>query len=269
MLGLVLVSLLGVALIVNLVDDDDDETVSAEANRTEDGTSASDFIDAGAGDDSVFALAGDDIVFAGEGDDRAFGAGGEDILIGEDGNDFLRGGDQGDLLYGGAGEDTLLGDAGDDLLDGTDIVDAVGLVEAAEQAALTGTFLTDAQLASFVDFDGDPGEADVLSGGAGDDEIFAGNNDIVDTGGGQDAVLLGAWIDGATGPDVSETPVIDRFDPAQDAIVYFYEGATLPVVSWSEEDDGGNLLIDGEVVAQFTNSNFSGLVNETIEFVQI
>ncbi|WP_299686999.1 hypothetical protein [uncultured Tateyamaria sp.] len=272
MLGLMLVGLLGVALVVNLVDDDDDTKTVTSENETDTGTEGNDIIQATSGNDTIFARAGDDIVLGGDGSDSAFGSSGEDILVGEAGNDFLRGGRDDDLLFGSEGEDTLLGDGGDDLLDGTDIVDAAGLIDAALAAELSGQTLTDAQIAAFVDINAETGGADDLSGGAGNDEIFAGNNDVVDTGTGSDTLYLGDWIDGLTDeadPAQPPLPLIDGFTPSEDAIVYFYEGALPTAVGFSEEDNGGNLIIDGEVVARFINTDFASLSTETIQFVQI
>lgn len=269
MLGFFLVGLLGVALVANIIDDDDDNETVPEETTSGTGTESDDIIEATSGDDNVFARAGDDLVLAGEGNDSVFGAEGEDILVGEGGNDFMRGGADGDLLYGSEGEDTLLGDAGDDLLDGTDVLDVAGLVDAALTAELNGDVLTDAEIAAFVDINADTGESDDLSGGAGNDEIFAGNNDVVDTGTGNDTVFLGDWIEGGTDEaSAAATPLIDGFDPGQDAIVYFYEGALPTSVGFSEEDDGGNLVIDGEVVARFINTSFNDLTTETVQFVQ-
>ncbi|MEQ6290609.1 cadherin-like domain-containing protein, partial [Vogesella sp. GCM10023246] len=62
------------------------------------GTSASDLIQAKAGDDVVYALAGDDTVY---------GESGNDTLTGDDGNDTLDGGSAQNTLYGGNGNDTL------------------------------------------------------------------------------------------------------------------------------------------------------------------
>lgn len=92
------------------------------------GTSAGDFLDAGAGNDIVLGLAGDDTIHGGEGDDLILGGEGDDVLEGGAGNDVLRGGWGSDQLTGGTGRDELYGEWGGDtyfyrLGDGEVIVD--------------------------------------------------------------------------------------------------------------------------------------------------
>ena len=95
MLGFLLVGLLGVALVVNIVDDDDDAT---ESDDQVNGTDENNTIDTGGGDDTVFAGGGNDLVDTGTGDDRAFG------------------GADNDTLLGGLGHDRMFGDGGADRL---------------------------------------------------------------------------------------------------------------------------------------------------------
>lgn len=262
MLGAVLIGLLGVAVVVSIIDDDDDDDGVEEVSTQ--GTDGDDSLTGGSGKDNIFAAEGDDLVRAGAGDDFVFGGAGDDLIAGEAGDDVLFGRAGDDLVFAGEGEDSMRGDGGDDILFGTDVVDAIGLLDAFETSLRMGTPLSEEDLASFVDFDADQGEADTLMGGAGDDETFAGNNDLVIEERGMDTVNFGDWID-TSDPDT--TPLIDGFNPAQDSIVYFYEGEEPTSFSFSEEDDGGNLLVDGEVVARFINTNFDALATETVTFL--
>lgn len=256
MIGFALLGLLGVALIVNLVDDDDDATASNAGDDVVTGSADTDIIDAGAGDDTVFAEAGDDLVLAGDGDDDVFGNAGDDLIIGGAGDDLLRGGSEDDLLTADAGNDTLFGDSGDDVLDGTDFADNEGIVQA---TIAKGAELTNAELAAFIDLTNETGEADTLQGGSGNDDIIAGSNDVVETGVGQDDVIVGDWV-------IPGEPVeVTDFNPNQDAIVYNFVGATPPTVFFGEADDGTATLeiavsnTENQVIAELANVDFLDL----------
>ncbi|MEL6884781.1 MAG: hypothetical protein AAFP87_09755 [Pseudomonadota bacterium] len=265
MLGLALIGLLGVALVVNLVDDDDDAPATSEDAATlEQGSEGDDLIETAAGDDTVFADAGDDVLLLGDGNDRAFGEEGEDIVIGGAGDDFLRGSADDDMLYGDAGEDTLFGDVGNDLLDGTDILDTDALFAAAQEAVENGTVLTEAEFLSFFDFDNETGEADTLNGGVGSDILIAGSNDVVTTGTGQDEVDLGEWI------TPGEPAVITDFKLGKDSLVFSYEGDAPPNVFLTEQDDGTvTVETDEGIVAILQGLDFQDVQNAglTIQFV--
>jgi len=267
MLGFAILGLLGVALVVNLADDDDDAQEAAVDNspQLEQGTGGDDLIEVDGGNDTVFAGGGDDLVRGGDGSDRVFGGDGEDVLVGDDGNDFLRGGAGEDVLYGSDGEDTMNGDLGDDILDGTDILDVAGLLDAAEAAAADGRSLSDSEVASFLDFDADSGQSDELNGGVGDDVLIAGGNDVVITGLGSDTVELGDWIE----PDAVVT--IEDFDTDEDIIVYNFEGDTPPELTFGTFGDGTPALLADDVpVAIFENGDLSELqANAQIGFVSI
>jgi Ca2+-binding RTX toxin-like protein len=255
MLAFALLGLLGIGLVVNLLDDGDEDSFDTNDGELAQGSGGDDLIETGGGDDSVFAGAGDDVILTGDGDDRAFGGAGDDLIVGEADDDFLRGGAGDDLIFGGAGEDELNGDVGDDVIVGADIIDARGIVEATETSIQTGDPLTEDQLNAFIDLRADTGEADTLNGGVGSDVMIAGNNDVVDTGAGEDIVNLGQWV--APGAPVQ----ITGFNPFQDDIVYTYEGGTEPDVSFGEDDNGtATLTVDGEIVAYFENADFFDLV---------
>lgn len=257
MFGFALLGLLGIGLIIGLNGDDDDNSFNEGDERAQ-GSQGDDLIDTGGGDDTVFAAGGNDVVLAGADDDRVFGGDGDDLIVGESGDDFLRGGAGDDLIFGSAGEDVINGDVGDDQISGADIIDARGLFDATQNAVLTGTTLTDADIESFIDLDADTGEADTLNGGVGNDIIIAGSNDVVNTGSGSDLVNVGQWVD----PD--EPVQITDFNAVQDDIVYSYEGNTEPNVFFGEDDDGtATLVVDGRIVAYFENADFFDLQAET------
>ena len=87
-------------------------------NDTIIGTSAADFLMAGAGRDTVEGGGGADRLEGGTGNDRLFGEGGNDELFGQGGADELWGGAGRDRLSGGTGNDTLRGGTGNDTLTG-------------------------------------------------------------------------------------------------------------------------------------------------------
>jgi len=123
------------------------------------GTNGPDQIDGRAGNDDIFSLAGRDTLYGGKGRDRLVG--GPQTRIG-----FLRsGGDK--VMAGGPGDDTLLGGKGADTLAGGTGEDFLG----------DGPF--------------EESQRDVLSGGAGNDELSANNApaslDIVSCGPGRDS----------------------------------------------------------------------------------
>lgn len=258
MLGFAILGLLGVGLIVNLADDDDDDNVEATPDpENEDQTlsteDSDETIETEGGDDTVFSQGGNDLVSLGEGDDRGFGGDDSDAIFGDAGDDFIRGQGGSDQVFGGAGEDSLFGDAGNDTLYGADILDDAALFE---QTAETNFLLFDNS--ALFDTSADPAEADTLNGGVGEDVIFAGSNDVVDTGSGADTVNVGEWVD----PDA---PVeITGFTPAADVIVYSYTGPTEPNVSFGEDDTGlATLDVDGESIATFPGVDFFDLTAES------
>ena len=202
-----------------------------------------------------------DFVLANDGNDRVFARAGTDAVSGGAGNDFLRGEAGDDTLFGDAGADTLNGDAGNDLLFGADLFGGVAPAELARGSGLLSTSDGPLTLRGLANVDGDPGDADTLTGGVGDDLIVAGAADVVDTGTGADTVNLGDWVN-SNGPPVD---IID-FDPAQDVVVYTYAGSTAPTVSFAEADDGTATVeialsnTENQVVARFTDTSFDALI---------
>lgn len=258
MLGFALLGLLGVGLIVTLNGDDDDSSFASNS----DGTDASEVITGDDNDNTIRARDGADLVLAGDGDDRVFAGDNfdptipdtpTDVVFGEEGDDFIRGQQGIDVLLGGEGNDTLNGDSGDDVLYGADIVD---------EDAFAQDIINTGQVAfvpvDLFDVTTDAGEADTLNGGVGSDLIFAGNNDVVDTGSGADAVNLGDWVE--PGAPVE----IEGFTPSQDVILYSYTGDTPPNVFFAEDDQGNTTLeADGEVIATFPGLDFFDLTRQS------
>ena len=249
-LGIAFLTLLGVGLLFSVFDDDDDTNSDADDTEPQDArqnlntTDASETLVTGNANDVVRSQGGDDLVSLGDGNDRAFGGRGVDAIFGGDGKDLMRGQQSNDQLFGGDGEDTLFGDTGNDTLYGDDLLNDAALFSA---TATTGFLLFD-NTAS-IDPSGDTGTSDTLSGGEGNDAIFAGGNDVVDTGNGEDAVILGDWINEGQSADIV------AFDPDEDFLVYSYaNGEVAPALDVTVNEDGVvALTADGETVATLPN----------------
>ncbi|HEX6570619.1 MAG TPA: PKD domain-containing protein [Steroidobacteraceae bacterium] len=123
------------------------------------------------------------IVHGDAGDDHLHGGGGATVLIGGSGNDTLIGQSGPNILIGGTGQDRVVGGRGDDLLIGGSTTfdhnqdaalssavllwtDPLGSYE--ERAAAVDAFLTVV----------DDGDADTLTGSAGEDLFYAGAADV-------------------------------------------------------------------------------------------
>lgn len=214
-----LLILLGIGLTIGGValalDDDDDQSLDASSEPTD----GDDRLSGSSEDDLILAGEGDDVLLGNEGDDRLFGAEGTDILIGGAGDDFLRGGDVADLLIDGNGADTLIGDAGDD------VILASGFMNEDATASLLANppaGITESEVLNLLDFDfsQDTDTAgDEVSGGAGNDTVYFGEDDTVSGGSGSDSFLTGHWVEENGGA------VITDFDPSEDQIVYGYDQA--------------------------------------------
>ncbi|NJM28555.1 MAG: hypothetical protein HC856_10790 [Pseudanabaena sp. RU_4_16] len=125
---------------INIKGTDDDERLF--------GTERNDNIFGAKGNDLIFGLAGKDMIQGNLGDDFIIGGAGNDTVCGGRGSDIVRGGKDDDLLYGDLGNDFVRGDKGNDTLTGVSIS--------------SNNFGT--------------GEADILTGGDGDDLFVLGNS---------------------------------------------------------------------------------------------
>ncbi|MEO1500401.1 MAG: Hint domain-containing protein [Pseudomonadota bacterium] len=199
----------------------DDTLSGGEGNDTLSGDWGNDSIDGGDGDDVAAGGSGDDTISGGDGNDTLDGDLGNDALFGEAGSDVLSGGDGEDTLTGDTGPDTLAGDAGNDTIIAND--DATGGAAGAS----------------------DPNFGDVITGGIGDDVIFANGSDTVD--GGEDAG------DGDTDTlfvsDVASIQYQDEFGTnvafeTEQGIVTFNDGSTL---NFSNIENVVDQALDGYV----------------------
>jgi len=166
------------------------------------------------GNNIVIGSANAETVYGLDGSDHLYGKSGDDDLWGGSGNDLLDGGSGGDWLQGEAGDDILIGRAGDDRLiggSGNDsyYVDSVGdvVVENAGEGVDTIRTTVDLTLPDAVENAIVWSSAGLtiygnlldnrLTGGAGDDCIFASDgNDVVIGGAGND------YLGGEFGNDV-------------------------------------------------------------------
>jgi Ca2+-binding RTX toxin-like protein len=144
-------------------------TVGAGLNDTLTGTSGDDLVFGGSGDDSLNAGGGDDFVNDGWGNDYVQLGSGNDIFHGSDYNpggiafvDDIHGGSGNDQIQTWTGANTVHGDDGNDYVDVWDISGQTGKV------------------------------VDVVSGGKGNDTIFANAGDTISGDSGADLF----WVDG-------------------------------------------------------------------------
>jgi Ca2+-binding RTX toxin-like protein len=177
------------------------------------GTENGDVLDGQAGNDILTGLGGNDLIFSGDGNDQVFGGDGNDYITGDNGTDTLQGGAGDDHLVGGAGDDNLDGGSGNDTLEdsmGNDTINGGAGDDNISDPYGLNTILggdgNDTIVASG-NIDGGAGNDTItsivainslggyfpdhvtLSGGDGDDHIFANNN------------FLGAILDGGAGND--------------------------------------------------------------------
>ena len=132
-------------------------------------------------------------------------------LNGGSGNDIINGLAGNDQLFGGLGADTLDGGLGTNTLDGGDGIDTASYATAT--AGITarldlgfGLHSADGLFDTYTSIEnvigsifadvivGNPGQANVLSGGAGDDVIYAAGNDILQGDSGADVLFGGTEL---------------------------------------------------------------------------
>lgn len=186
--------------------------------NTFDGGAGADRLTGGAGADLLYGGTGNDTLDGGDGADQLWGGDdndtlwgglGDDQLYGEAGNDTLTGGGGNDRLFGGAGDDnlwaTLSGASlGDYLLDGGAGVDSASITFDALPRSITASTLNVRGIERLtinagagqdrIDMRGFAGLlSHDLDGGAGDDEIFAGDaTGSLRGGAGADMITAGA-----------------------------------------------------------------------------
>lgn len=171
----------------------------------------------GGGADSVFggdgndSLSGDTTHYGGEGDDtifaemaRGYGDGGNDTVVAQ-------------YSYGGAGDDALrlLPFSGEGYLSGSEAYGGDG----------------DDTLHGALDYTYDMGEAKILSGGAGDDVIYAKGGEQVDAGAGNDTVFVST-------ASYAETTSVTLGDGADDLVM-----ALAPTSGNDAGDEMGSVTI--------------------------
>jgi Ca2+-binding RTX toxin-like protein len=213
-----------------------------------------DTLDGEGGWDVVIGGGGDDLAEGGSGDDAVIGGNGDDTLAGQAGHDWVQGGTGDDVATGNSGDDAVIGDTGADDLDGGDGDDLLVGGEVfsrdlttAELAAMRDAAAAggDAVLPDDIDYAvTDDGDADTLTGGAGDDTLILGDGDTASGGDGDDLFyLLGAvYADPAQMMD---------FDAADDTLTYVHDAGTpQPTLALADNGDGTQTLTaDGAPVA--------------------
>lgn len=254
----------------------------SDASNVLDGESHANAIYGNGGNDTLNGYAGNDLLDGGTGNDKLDGGIGNDKLFGGDGNDTLLGGDGNDYFVGGAGYDKMVGGAGHDTADYSTSTHGVYLDMS------DGNFGGNDDISGIEDFIGSNFDDDVdgnddanlmkggagndnLWGGAGNDTILGGEGDdylfgglganMVDGGNGNDHIHAGAGnyndvVTGGAGADtfhwlvdeVNGHDIVTDFDPLQDALDLldpYGDGSPNVFV---------NTSADGDVVIAFGNS---------------
>jgi Ca2+-binding RTX toxin-like protein len=201
------------------------------------GGNGNDYVEGRGGDDFLTGDAGNDTIYAGDGIDNIDGGIGDDLIRGGSGDDIILGGDGDDNISGETGNDTIDGGAGRDFI-------TYAFIDAGVTAGITLDASNFASAATFTMGDGRGGTdtlsnveylgvlgsqfddvitgsqfatstsvnpANILSGGAGNDQLTGGGvwdqldggtgNDILDGRGGGDSLTGGAGNDQLLGGD--------------------------------------------------------------------
>ena len=170
-----------------------------------------DYVTDGEGEQALFGEAGRDVLVASAGEDTLEGGAESDALQGGADRDVLEGGDGADVLDGGAGEDVLIGGDGHDFIlgGGSITVDITDWSAFADGSLDWGAFDSAGNvlirgLVGLSNIEGDA--ADVISGGAGADWVFAGDgNDAVSGGLDNDYLVGQAGADEVSGDEGDDT----------------------------------------------------------------
>ncbi len=203
------------------------------------GDFGNDTIDGGTGDDTIDGGSGDDTIDGGADDDTITGGSGNDTIAGGDGDDVIDGGADSDTIAGGAGADNISGGSGNDTLSGGDGADTLD-GGAGDDAILSADDATGGAAGS-----SDPNFGDIVTGGEGDDIIFANGSDVVD--GGEDGD--GSDIDTLNVTNVASIQYQDAGGAnvgfvTEQGVVTFNDGSTL---SFTNIESVVNLALDGYV----------------------
>jgi Ca2+-binding RTX toxin-like protein len=173
--------------------DGDDSIQGGSAFDDINGNRGNDTIDGGSG--------GGDWLVGGQGDDLITAHHGQNLVYGNLGNDTLIGGDNGDILRGGQGDDSIVGGPGADFISG----DRGNDTETGGAGADTFHFSQDAGTDRVLDFNYAQGDRVQLDPGTTYTVSQVGNDTIIDTGAGNEMILVGVkltsladgWIFGA------------------------------------------------------------------------
>lgn len=230
-----------------------DDLAGDAGNDTLNGDGGKDLLEGGTGNDTLNGGDWNDGLFGGDGDDFLNGDAGNDMLVGGLGDDQMFGGTGDDIVLGGAGADFVNGGDGDDVVAGSNIFtreltpeefDAIrdGTAPVDEDGAVIfegWDLQTDADMT-----------ADNVNGGAGDDIVFVGNNDIVSGGTGFDDFYVGDWITSGT-----PSTITDFSSQEGDVIVVGISADNSDATVGVEEEDGNTFItIDGVRVANVQGS---------------
>ena len=184
-----------------------------------------DTIFGGGGNDTVLMGAGDgsDRVVLGFGDDSVSAAAADETLTvsGQAGNDYIRTGGGDDQLYGGQGFDTLWSEDGADLLAG---------------GAGNDLLISTGRIVSPTDT---PEEGAVLTGGLGDDVLWADAGDTAT--GGQGVDSFGAYLDDSD----TDVVTLTDFDPEQDRLSVFTDALGPSPDLSLRAVEGGTMVVAG------------------------
>jgi Ca2+-binding RTX toxin-like protein len=216
-----------------------------------------DVVMAGEGNDTVEAGVGDDTVFGGDGDDVIYGEEGDDVVKGQGGNDTLIGGDGNDTLLGGDGKESVDGGDGDDLID---------------TRFDTNLPLPDLGYPSLYPSDADPLDGmDTVTGGAGNDTIYTGDDaDDIQGGAGDDYIDGGFDRDTILGDGGNDTIIggegSDQISAGEgDDLVYGGLGPGFPdSVNITDDGSDGNPLGPDAVPDNGRDTIDGGAGNDTI-----
>jgi len=204
-----------------------------------------DSVDGGSGVDTIEGAGGDDSLHGGAGNDNVAGNDGNDVLAGDEGDDTLNGGGDDDLLHGGIGADDLSGG------DGIDTADWAG--------ATSGVSVSVDGVAN----DGEAGEHDNVSPGAGPPDIESANGGLAD-----DHLALGAgdgFIDGGPGNDYLDGgPGADTIQGGADLDTVDYSSRFGPVNVDVNSAGGDGEAGENDGVSSDVEEIFGGGANDTL-----